>query len=610
MNKIFINIKKIIVNLLFAVKEVFSSAPLVFMAFFFVQLLNIASYYIVLFINKQIINDIVNIVVEENTSNNSISKILIWLILSTLFSLTVVFLNYVRTILTQKQNINFDKHINIKMARKCMELDISYFDNPKYYDKILRAQEGRTRLGFVVYRVIFFISNIISFIIAFSLSLSSNTKYTFLIIVLTLPVFFTKGMYYRKKYIYENDTQKIKRKISYLANIILGKDAAKEIRFYNIENLVVKRYKENWNKYALGLKRIINKQGFFDSLLITIPIVGIMLAMYDVVINITQGQNQIGDFSYYLGIYTSLSTSLFNLIEDLAKMGESELAIKNYNEFISAKPLISYEGNIKLDCIKSIRFDNVSFCYPQSKTMVLNKVSFELFPNKKNAIVGVNGSGKTTLIKLLLRFYDVDSGEILINNINIKEYDIKTLRENFSAVFQDYVIYSLSIRDNIAFSNYSEKHNDLKIYEALEFADIKKEIIDRTNSLDTFLSRDFSDNGIELSGGQKQKIAIAKSAFSSAQILILDEATSSLDARSEQNIFSKFEELYREKGIIFISHRLSNMQVMDNIIVLKNGKLIEEGKHRDLLKLKGEYFKLFTSQAKKYVLGEESNEYI
>lgn len=501
----------------------------------------------------------------------------------------------------QKQQLAFKEYVNIKLAKKSMELDISYFDNPKYYDKIAQAQEGKTRLGFIVYRAIFFITNATSFIIALSIAFSlSHWAFPLLILALTFPALLTRGKYYKQKFEYEQDQQGVKRKISYLARLILGKNAAKEVRFYEMEDFLCEKYRRHWCGYASGLRKIIIKRGAIDSFFTVLPVFGIMFSMYFVVIKIGSGGANIGDFAYLLSIYSSVSSSFLNLVEDLAKMGESEYAIQKYNEFMAVEPNVVYQGSLPIETVETIEFRDVCFAYPETDKLVLDHISFKLDAKKRNAIVGVNGSGKTTIVKLLLRFYDADSGQILINGVDIREYDIHKIRKVFSAVFQDYVVYSLSIRDNVSFSDYENRHDDAKIAKALDFAEIKEDIFSKTSDFDTFLSRDFTEDGIELSGGQRQKIAIARCAFNQAQVLVMDEPSASLDPKAEYNILSKLNKLYENKGLIMISHRLSNMKTMDYILVINEGRVMEAGSHGELMRAQNQYYKMYTIQADKY----------
>lgn len=588
-------------NLLFSIKEVFKSSPFCFIIGSIIQLINTISFYVVLYFSRNVLNTLSFALSNNLSLHDSIIRISIWIVLIAVFSIILIFLSYYKNVIYQKQQIAFGKYINIKMAKKCMELDISYFDNPQYYDKIAKAQEGKVRLSFIVYRVIFFTTNITSFIIALSIAFSlSYFLFPVIILVLTFPALLTRGKYYKQQFEYENSQQGLKRKISYLAGLILGKDAAKEVRFYEMEKFLSEKYRNHWNEYVSGIKKIIVKRGAIDSFFTVLPIFGIMFSMYFIVVRIGNGSANIGDFAYLLSIYSSISSSFLSLVEDLAKMSESEYAIQKYNEFMETTPHVVYKGLLPIETIETIEFRNVCFTYPETETMVLDNISFKLDAKKRNAIVGKNGAGKSTIVKLLLRFYDVNSGNIFINNKDIREYDIIMIRQNFSAVFQDYVIYSLSIRDNISFSDYSDKDNDNRIIEALDFAEMKDDILSKTLNLDTFLSRDFTEDGIELSGGQRQKIAIARCAFSNAQVLVMDEPTASLDPEAEYNIISKLNKLYENKGLIMISHRLSNMKTMDYILVVNDGKVVEEGSHRKLLNNKNQYYKMYTIQADKY----------
>ncbi len=601
MKKYLNNNFKIIKNLFFSIREVFKSSPFCFIMGCIIQFLNTISFYVILFFGRNILNTLSFSLSNNLSLNDSIVKISRWIILIGVFSIILVFANYYKNVIFQKQQLAFEEYINVKMAKKCMELDISYFDNPQYYDKISKAQEGKVRLGFIVYRVIFFISNIASFVIALLIAISLfHFIFPIIILVLTLPALLTRGKYYKQQYEYENSQQGLKRKISYLAGLILGKDAAKEVRFYEMENYLSEKYRHHWNEYVSGVEKIIIKRGAIDSFFTVLPIFGIMFSMYFVVVKIGNGNADIGDFAYLLSIYSTLSTSFLNLVEDLAKMNESEYAIQRFNEFMQTSPNVIYEGQLSIETVETIEFRDVCFTYPQTDKKVLDNISFKLNAKKRNAIVGINGAGKTTIVKLLLRFYDVNSGNIFINNIDIRKYDIAKIRQVFSAVFQDYVIYSLSIRDNISFSNYSDKNNDDRIIKALDFAEIKEDILSKTIDLDTFLSRDFTEDGLELSGGQRQKIAIARCAFNNAQVLIMDEPTASLDPEAEYNIITKLNKLYENKGLIMILHRLSNMKTMDYILVINNGKIVEEGTHDKLLSDKNHYFKMYTIQADKY----------
>lgn len=272
-------------------------------------------------------------------------------------------------------------------------------------------------------------------------------------------------------------------------------------------------------------------------------------------------------------------------------MSELEFGIERFRDYNSLTPAIANTGEKTLDKIQTIEFKDVYFKYPHSKKYVINNLNIRINADERIGIVGVNGAGKSTLVKLLLRFYDVTSGNIYINGIDIKEYEIGSLRDQFSVVFQDFNIYSLSLRENIAMSRIKDIHIDERIAEALEFTNLTSETINM-ESLDQDITKSFSAEGIELSGGQRQKLAISRCVFRKSQIVIMDEPTAALDPIAEAKILNDFSRLYQDSGLLMISHRLSNTTQMDRIIVIENGAIIEEGTHKQLMALSKRYSEL------------------
>lgn len=603
MKKPMINVKfDLLKQLLFSIKEVYRSSPILFMVSTIITLINSFSSYALLFFSKVIIDNIDTAIKMHISIQDAISNIIIWIALSAAVSLALVFINYLNSIITQKQQLKFNQYIDAEMARKSISLDISYFDHHKFYDDIRQAREGKERLMFIFGRCMIFLQNIISLIIAFILAIT-NIKIIIVAIVIlfSIPPFFTRTKFYNRLFYYENDNQKAMRKIGYLAGIILGKNTAKEIRFYDMSDFITNRYEKIWVNYSKNKKNIVYKFGIIDSIINVIPTIGIATSMFFITKNIVYGQRPIGDFTYLLGILNRLQSSFVGLVEDLAKMAESSLSIEKYNNFMNFKPKLMSNGNKLISEIDTIEFQNVCFSYEGNDHKVLDNINFIIEKNQKVAIVGVNGAGKTTIIKLLLRFYDVCEGQILLNGIDIRDYNIESLRKCFSTVFQDFLTYSLSIRDNVSFSNYEKRDRDDDIIRALKISDLEKGILDRVSNLDIDISKDFSSNGLELSGGQKQKLAVARCIFRGANVVILDEPTASLDPIAEHDILEQFKKIYTNSGLIMISHRLSNTVLMDKIIVVENGKVIESGSHKDLIEIDGRYSYLFKLQSEKYV---------
>ena len=230
----------------------------------------------------------------------------------------------------------------------------------------------------------------------------------------------------------------------------------------------------------------------------------------------------------------------------------------------------------------------------------MEDVSFRFHSREKLALVGMNGSGKTTLIKLLLRFYDPTQGEIRLNGINLKEYDLKSLRKVYSTLFQDYCNYAFTVRESVELADLTVEQADERLEQAIRNSGAEEFVSKFSNGLDTYLTREYETDGEELSGGQWQKVALARTFYREAPIYILDEPSAALDAQSEDELFRNFEKLYHDKGSILVSHRLSNVIHTDKILVLENGRLIEQGSHKELMNLNGRYAEMFRLQAEKY----------
>jgi ABC-type multidrug transport system fused ATPase/permease subunit len=252
-----------------------------------------------------------------------------------------------------------------------------------------------------------------------------------------------------------------------------------------------------------------------------------------------------------------------------------------------------------LEDIKNIKFDNVSFKYPDSK-IILKNISFEISENEKVMLVGLNGSGKTTLIKLLTRFYETSNGVIYINGLNIKEYNIKSLRSHIATVFQDFNVFSFTIRENVAIGDFDREKDDILIDSSLQFSNFNNEEYLKSRNLDLYINRDFENTGIELSGGQRQKLAISRAILRNSALIILDEPTASLDPITENEILDAFYRLYQDKILLMISHRFSSALKMDKILFIEDGEITGIDKHINLYNKNTHYRKLFDLQANAY----------
>ncbi len=298
---------------------------------------------------------------------------------------------------------------------------------------------------------------------------------------------------------------------------------------------------------------------------------------------------------------TQILGGVYMVISSYTQLADGKIRIQNYRKFLGFQSKIHADGTLELT--KSsfiIEFKNVSFRYNDNLPWILKKVSFSFDSRQKVALVGVNGSGKTTIIKLLLRFYDPVEGQILMDGKDIREYTLDSVRRHFSTVFQDYSNYAFSVKESVSLSDISRVGEEERIIDALKQSGAD-EFVDRfPQGMDTYLTRRYDESGQELSGGQWQKMALARAFFRKSDIYILDEPSASLDARSEDEVFRMFQTMYAEKGAILISHRLSNVHLSDLILVLDKESLAESGHHEELMKKDGVYAHMYRLQAEKY----------
>lgn len=556
--------------------------------------LSVAADYGILVINRLIINNVWNLESVQTLNDNT--KYIIRLII---FAAVIIILKGIIEIIDnyfgQKRLSSFQQYIDERIVLKCKALDISVFDSPQFYNQLEQVNSTKRMLGFFIYRVLFLVKDLFMIIPALVILFSSQWYVAIAILTLMIPSIFLRGKCDSKLMEYDSKNRDASRKMSYWCRLVFGKESAKELRLYHFTDYVTAKYEGLMISFLNGKKKIIRKYGWLESFAKVLPFWAVFAGGVKLVIDVTKGVLEPGDFLYFIGIYIVLINSLDSLLQELATVKQHMFAYDKYREFLGMETMVKDNGTRVLNDPKVIEFDNVWFRYPRTDKDVLKGLSCLLKYDEKNAIIGLNGAGKTTVIKLLLRFYDPDKGKILIDGTDIKEYSIESLRKCFGVAFQDFNIFSVSLRENVVFSNWEERNNDERIKKSLEYAGFPIDC-----ELDREVGKEFSEIGRGLSGGEEQKIAIARCVFSSANFLIMDEPTAALDAYAENALMQKFEEYYKDKGLIIISHRLRNVKGMDNIFVISDGRVLEKGNHDQLMELHGEYHRLFMLQAEKY----------
>lgn len=511
-------------------------------------------------------------------------------------------------IVTQVAGESVTNHVKIKIMSKAKELDMASFDTPDFYEKLENASREAGMRPINILRSTFeLVSKIISLISYFAvlaviLKRLPDISLLFFaaFIVLTAISAFVSFHFRRKSFRYMFHHSKARRQLNYYSELMVNRDVVKEIRLFNLSDMLIGKYNSVFKNYFKGLKSLYWKEGFWNITLSLLTAIMNGLLFYMIITNV----KQVADYSLYTGALNSISSALAVLISTTASIYEGTLFIDNMILFMkeeqTVKPIMENPIKPKKHCGHTIELRNVSFRYPEAKKDVIHNMNLTLEAGQTVALVGLNGAGKTTLIKLITRLYDPTQGTILLDGRDIREYDTQALYGLYGIIFQDFGRYAFSAGDNIAFGSIEKE----KTYNAVSTA-AKQSGADRfiekwKDKYDTPLMRIFEQDGQELSVGQWQKLSVARAFYSDADILILDEPTASLDAIAEQEIYSQFDSLRKDKTSIFVSHRLSSATTADAIIVLENGQVAEKGTHEELMNLKGKYYKLFSTQAERY----------
>lgn len=507
--------------------------------------------------------------------------------------------------------------VKLEIMHKAKELDICSFDLPAFYEKLENANREAGMRPIQILSATFSIISTIITLISYIVILAGELWWAALVmVVISFPSAIINFHYRRKNFQYMRRRSKDRRQMNYYADLMVNKDMAKEVRMFGLADTFIGRYRDTFDRYYAGIRRLILRENVWH---ITITIVSSVInccfyAWFAYMV--VRGDHQIGDYSLYTGALGAVAGQVSSLISVSATIYEGTLFIDNLTSFLNedktVMPLIAEDNptgkplTVNHGQAHTIEFRHVSFAYPGTERKVIDDVSLTIRPGETLVLVGLNGAGKTTLLKLLTRLYDPTEGVILLDGHDIREYDVEDLYRMFGIIFQDFGKYAVSVTENIRFGDIRKNGTDEDVRSAAADADATDYISHLPNGFDTPLMRIFEEEGIELSIGQWQKLAIARAFYSDSDVLILDEPTASLDPMAEQEIFNQFDRLRADKTTIFVSHRLSSATVASKIAVLEYGKLIEEGDHRTLMAQRGRYYELFSTQAKRYVTEDEA----
>lgn len=500
------------------------------------------------------------------------------------------------------------KQVKLQMMEKSKTLDVASFDDPVFYEKMENAnREAGNRPLNILSTSFGLVSTLIEFIsyLAILFMAPGLSWATLVIILVSVPSAIINFIYRKKNFQYMRNRSKERRQMNYFSELLVNKDMIKEVRMYDLGDTFISRFMSAFEQYYKGLRKLIFNENMWHVVIGVISAVTNLVFYILIAMRVFTGEIMLGDYTLYTGAIASVAACITTLITSSGTIYEGTLFIDNLIAFMNEKqrvvPSTETPRVVEENKGHTIEFVNVSFSYPGTTRKVLDNINLTINAGETLALVGLNGAGKTTLVKLLTRLYDPSEGKILLDGVDIKEYDLQSLYSAFGIVFQDYGKYAVSVEENIRFGEIHKNADIQAVIDAATQSAASDYIENLPNKYDTPLMRIFESNGIELSIGQWQKLAIARAFYADSEILILDEPTASLDALAEQEIFNQFDKLRRDKTTIFVSHRLSSATIANKIVVLENGKAIECGSHTELMELKGKYYELFSTQAKKYV---------
>ncbi|MGB8989678.1 MAG: ABC transporter ATP-binding protein [Candidatus Sulfotelmatobacter sp.] len=552
-----------------------------------------------LWITKLIIDRIVHAV----SNHQSVVHGFWWLVVAE-FSLAVLNSILLRTIDYSDSLLGdkYTRYISIRVMNHAASLDLITYEDPVFYDRLERARVQATDRLVMIQQIGRLVQQTIT-TITLSVTIMLFSPWLMLLLVAgVVPAFLGESHFAFLGYAKNFRQTPMKRQLDYLRILAGSKEAAKELKLFGLRDFLRGRFtriSDNIYEENIGLSR---RKLIAGALLSTIGTMGYYSAYVFVIWRTIAGALSIGTLTMLAGAIQQASSNIEQIFSTFAGIGDQALFLTDLLAFFEMKPTIQNKPNAlpaPRPIVKGIEFRNVSFSYPGNSRRVLDKINFQLHTNERLALIGENGQGKTTIVKLITRLYDPTEGQILLDGVDLRDYDLDDLHREIGVIFQDFMRYEMTARENIAVGRIGEIDN----LELLKGA-AQKSMADLTigrlpGGYDQMLGRRF-EQGVDLSGGEWQKVALARAYLRDAQLLILDEPTAALDARSEFEVFHRFAELTAGKMALFISHRFSTVRSADRILVLENGRIAEEGTHDQLARLGGRYAEMFEMQASSY----------
>ncbi|MGC2023052.1 MAG: ABC transporter ATP-binding protein, partial [Candidatus Sulfotelmatobacter sp.] len=496
----------------------------------------------------------------------------------------------------------YTRHVSVLVMKHAAQLDLTAYEDPVFYDRLERARVQATdRLGMIqsIGRLLQQVITTISLSVAIMLF---SPWLLLMLVACVVPAFLGESHFAFLGYAKNFRQTPVRRQLDYLRVLGGSKEAAKELKLFGLAPFLTERFSRLSNQIYEEDVDLARRRLTAGSFLSTISTAGYYLAYVFVIWRTVIGVLSIGTFTFLAGAIQQASSNIQQIFSTVSSIADQALFLTDLIAFFEMRPMIASKPNAlpaPRPIIRGFEFRNVSFRYPGSSRLVLDGLNFHLHPGERVALIGENGEGKTTIVKLLTRLYDPIEGQVLLDGVDLREYNLEDLYREIGVIFQDFMRYEMTARENIAVGRI-EQLEDLPLLRQSAQKSMADEVVGRLpRGYEQMLGRRF-DGGVDLSGGEWQKVALARAYLRDAQILILDEPTAALDARSEYEVFQRFAELTAGKMALFISHRFSTVRMADRIVVLENGRIAEDGDHEKLTRLGGRYAEMFELQAASY----------
>ncbi len=528
---------------------------------------------------------------------------LLWLIIAaiTIWLLDEI-LSDLGTFVRKKQSIKLESYMFGLLHDKAIKLDLQYFENPDYYDYLARAsREAPWRPNSILNNLVSLFRGSVSLILMLGLLFTFHWAMALLLVVVNIPGVWLRLHFSELLYNFQREQTPESRKMAYFNWLLTGSRSSRELRLFDLGNYFEKLFRRAFENTKEEEVNLVRKRTLIDLVSGLFKATALFLVFFVIAKKTVDGSLSIGEMSMYILAFRQGMTYLKDVFGSLSGLYEDSIFVGDTFEFLDLEENIKAEEPIAktISFNNKISLENVSFKYPGSSKNVIDNVSLEIKRGEVVAFVGPNGAGKSTLVRLLCRLYDTSEGKIKWDNVNIRNFEPAFYRENLSVIFQDFMLYNMSVEDNITMGDIRKKPDIDKMVESAKNAGLKQLIESLPNGYKTVIGTLFDDSR-ELSWGEWQKLALSRALYRDAPLLILDEPSSSLDANTEHEIFSRFREITKGRTAILISHRLKSLSSVDRIYVLDKGKIVESGSHEELLAIEGLYRTMYEKQTSRF----------